>query len=59
MSPLVISALLVVLSWTAIVLTALAWFGIARQRLQCHGLAARFQAELRRRGLFSTSVVRT
>jgi len=54
----VISALLVVLSWSAIVLSGLAWFGAARQHLQCQGLAARFQAELRRRGLFSASLIR-
>lgn len=53
------ATLLAVLSWAAITLTALAWFGLARRRIQCHDLATRFHKELRRRGLFSASVIRT
>ena len=51
--------LLSVLTWTAITLSALAWIGQVRQRMQGAGLAARFRGELRRRGLFDAEAART
>ena len=51
--------LLSILTWTAITLGILSWFGWARQRFQCDGLAIRFYRELRRRGQFQHPVVRT